>query len=131
MKIKFIIAILIVAIMQTIFVGCDVDYYAGVRPVDYPNTKWTCEEVDMYFAVLDDGVAFGELKDKHGNTMEFTLRWAAGLPSVDVLNPNEIDMYFQAECDFGKHKFIMSNIYIYTSDFTHIPEQLTFYRSDI
>ncbi len=131
MKYKYIITLLIFVILQTALVGCDVDIYHGRRPIDYPNTKWVCEEIDMYFTVSDTDEIYGEIIDKSGEIVKFTLLWAVGNPTVSVKSINEIDAYFVAECDFGKKEFTMKITDINDSNFDYIPKELTFKRIDL
>ena len=109
------------------------DPYYGVRPCDYPNTKWTCVEIDMFFTVSDDSlVEKCEIIDKNGETIEVSLLWSALDSSVNINSLGDEEVYFHAyKCKFGKKKFVMYVSDINNSNLDHIPEKLTFYRSDI
>jgi len=128
MKYKYIITLLVFVILQTTLVGCDVDIYHGRRPIDYPNTKWVCEEIDMYFTVSDTDEIYGEITDKSGEIVKFTLLWSVGNPTVSV---KSIDTYFSAECDFGKKESTMNVTNINNSNFDYIPKESTFKRMDL
>ena len=38
----------------------------GKRPEEYPNTKWVCDNPNMYFVVDNDGNCTGEMVDSDG-----------------------------------------------------------------
>ena len=122
----------IIVILCMLLVSCDIDIYEGSRPIDYPNTTWTCKEIDMYFTVEEnheDNIA--KIIDKNGNEVDISLLWASMSDSAVIVRDTEGEnAYFSADCNFGKYQFTMRIVYILDDNFDHLPEVLTFNRTD-
>lgn len=97
--------------------ACDVDYYEGQRPVEYPNTVWVCTEGNIKLMVEEkyNATAFWETESA---TYPVKFLWGSFGNSVIVLfdsaqeeNPFEQksaalpDTLFSGNCTFGPKQF--------------------------
>lgn len=95
------IALLLILVVALVLCSCDIDYYKGQRPYDYPNTTWVCENADItYFAESNGGVIVFD-----GENIEYRFLWSILDSSVSAETLDGSDWYFGGVCKFNKNYF--------------------------
>ena len=52
----------ILALMGIMLSSC-IDFFGGIRPEDFPNTKWVAQNPDMFFEVGQIGIVYAQIND--------------------------------------------------------------------
>ncbi len=129
-----IIALTVFLLFQLLLYSCkpSIDENTGPTPFDYPNTKWICEEVDMYFIISSDStLQYAEIVDNTGKTIKITFECYSENPAVTVKNINGIDTYFSGVFESDDDVLSLTMVGLYNSKFLHLPSVLTFKRVDL
>lgn len=95
-------------------------------PIDYPNTKWVCEEAGIEFVVSSDGIQKSEILDKNGQVNEVEFVFGVGTDTnVYVKDCSSGEDLFSGECIYGKTEFSIT-ITDFHTNFNHLPLRLNF-----
>lgn len=121
---------IIICIMALMFTGC-VDFYAGKRPCDYPNSKWVSDNPDIYFMIFNVKSDFGEININEA-IIEFYPRFDYGekMDFVVIEDNGDETILFSGYCRFGKEKLVVTLSKDQTF-FENNIKQLVFYREDM
>lgn len=132
--------------------ACGVDFYAGKRPTNYENTKWVCNDPDMFFEVnekygeITGSSTYGQINIDGAITeiaVSFNFGTAAKFRPISsyktrVLEDGTVESYiagnewlFWGECRFSKNKLIV-NVTDNSKGFLDDSiKTLTFIREDV
>lgn len=106
--------------------SCDSDPYKGKRPTDYENSKWVCENVDMYFTVGNaDEYIFNSSKE----VIKFEFLWSKFRPEVTIRRADNKEILFKGQCKFSSETFKIS-ITEENSYFESLPLTLIFNKAN-
>ena len=106
--------------------SCLVACSEAKSPVDYPNTKWVCEEAGIEFVVSSDGIQKSEIIDKNGQIVEVEFVFDSGKDTnVYVKDCSSGEDLFSGECFYGKTEFSIT-ITDFHTNFNHLPLRLNF-----
>ena len=128
MKIR-IIALLCLAIMCISFVSCgDNDLKL---PVDYPDSKWTCDVANISFSVSSDcKVTNGTMVNKNGETINISLVFTEmDEGKVSITNADGSEIYLSGTCSYDTDKFTVTVTDIYNTALEITSTRLIFERS--
>ncbi len=67
-----------------LFCSCDVDHFAGQRPVEKPNSHWVCEEYNISFSVGEKYERYDSLIQINGKLIPFTFLWFDFYNNVNI-----------------------------------------------
>jgi|GEM_PF-850220 len=124
MKIKLISLLLVVAFCFMV-AGCG----EVKRPLDRPNSKWSCKEVEISFSVSSDGkITNGVFVDKNQNEIPVSVVFGAD-DKVSITNVDETETYISGVAIFEKDYFAINVKDIYNPDFEISGTRLYFYPS--
>lgn len=126
MKIKR-VALIVLSVICLCLVACG----EAKRPIDYPNTSWTCESANITFSVSEDGkITNASLIDKNGNTVSISLVFSEiSEAKVSITSPDESEVYLLGTCTYDSDSFSVFVTDIYNSDINVASTRLTFKRS--
>ncbi|MBE6533952.1 MAG: hypothetical protein E7678_03160 [Ruminococcaceae bacterium] len=127
MKIRIFSLFLLVFMCCTALTSCG----EAKRPVDYPDTTWTCESDNIKFSVSKDGkVTDATMIDNNGNTVSVSFVFTdMSEGKVSITNADETETYFSGNCTYDKNMFSVFVTDIYSSDIKPGSTRLTFKRS--
>lgn len=100
-------------------------------PIDYPNSKWTCDVASITFSVSDDGkVTDATMVDKNGETILISIVFTdAEEGKVSITNADETETYLSGTCTYDEDLFSIFVTDIYNPDLDISSTRLTFNRS--
>lgn len=98
------------------------------RPIDYPNTVWTCADGNITFSVNADGkVENASLVNSEGETVKISVVFSElGEGNVSFCSEDGKETYFIGSCTYGKDTFTATLIELYNGGFSHLPPRLVF-----
>ena len=101
------------------------------RPIDYPNSKWTCDVASITFSVSDDAkITDATMVDKNGETISISVVFTdAEEGKVSITNADETETYLSGTCTYGEDLFSIFVTDIYNPDIDISSTRLTFNRS--
>lgn len=92
--------------LAALLAGCDPA--AGKRPVDYPNSRWVCEDPHIEIVVDGKGRYTSTLIGDDGEETRFFLGFRSGYGVDAYVNSKEVlsseNCLFRGECKFSKEK---------------------------
>lgn len=136
-----------------------VSFNIGNRPDNYPGTRWTCENYDIYFDAVDAKIhyikeheeetveTFDKVKTEligemviDGQTVEIEI-WIQYVGELSVclrhydpsplVREREEDVLFYGTCSFYSDKMVVSVLDDDTKKIADLPDKLVFIRSDL
>lgn len=101
------------------------------RPIDYPDSKWTCDAANISFSVSSDGkITDATMTDVNGETISISLVFTdTDKGKVSITNPDETETYLSGTCEYGRKSFSITVTDIYSSNFNSSLVRLKFNRS--
>lgn len=101
------------------------------RPVDYPNSKWTCEAASITFSVTDDGkVTDATMVDKNGETISISIVFTnVEEGKASITNADETETYLSGTCTYDEDLFSIFVTDIYNPDLGISSTRLAFNRT--
>ena len=128
MKIK-IISLLFVALMCFSLVGCGDN--EPKRPIDYPDSKWTCNVANISFSVSQDcKITDATMVNKNGETIDISLVFTEmDEGKASITNAVGTETYISGTCIYGEDKFTVIIADIYNTDLEITSTRLIFERS--
>lgn len=128
MKIRT-IALLLVALLCFSLTACGKS--EAKRPIDYPNSKWTCDIASITFSVSDDGkVTDATMVDKNGKTISICIIFTGTEEGkVSITNADETETYLSGTCTYGEDLFSIFITDTYNSNLDISSTRLAFNRS--
>ncbi len=101
------------------------------RPIDYPNTTWTCENYNVKFSVSEEyKIKEAVIIDKDGRTVNVAFVFSDIQESrVSITNPEGSETYLSGECIYDKDSFKIEVTDIYVDIFSSTPIIMTFERT--
>ncbi len=101
------------------------------RPIDYPETKWTCVIADITFSVSRDcKVIDATMVNKNGETIDISLVFSEmSEGKVSITNADETETYISGTCNYENDKFTVFVTDIYNTDLGITSTRLLFERS--
>lgn len=101
------------------------------RPIDYPDTTWTCDVANITFSVSDDSdVTNATMIDKNGETIIISLVFTdMEEGKVSITNADETEVYLTGTCTYDNDMFSVFVTDIYNPDLDISSTRLTFNRS--
>ena len=98
------------------------------RPVDYPNTEWTCADGNITFSVNADGkVENASLANAKGETVKVSVVFSdIAEKKVSFYSEDGKETYFSGSCTYGEDTFTVTVSDVYSGDFSHLPPRLVF-----
>ena len=101
------------------------------RPIDYPNSKWTCEVASIAFSVSEDGkITDATMVDKNGETISISLVFSdISEGKVLITNADETETYLSGTFTSSKDKFVITVTDIYNTNLSISARSLIFKRS--
>lgn len=127
MKVRIFILFLLVVICCISLTSCG----ESKRPIDYPDTTWTCESDNIKFSVSKDGkITDATMVNVSGKTVSISLVFAdIDESKVSIISADGQKTYFSGNCTYGKDMFSIFVTDIYSSDIKFGSTRLTFKRS--
>lgn len=127
MKVK-ILPLVLVVLFCIGLVACSEE---PMRPIDYPDTTWQCNDENIKFSVSDDGkITNATMLDKNGETVSISLVFTdINEGKVSITNADETETYLSGTCTYGKDMFSIFITDIYNSEFGISSTRLTFNRT--
>ena len=127
MKVRIFILFLLVVICCISLTSCG----ESKRPIDYPDTTWTCESDNIKFSVSKDGkITDATMVNVSGKTVSISLVFAdIDESKVSIISADGQKTYFSGNCTYGKDMFSVFVTDIYSSDIKFGSTRLTFKRS--
>ncbi len=128
MKIK-IISLLCVAILCFSLVSCGDGELK--RPIDYPDSKWTCSVADISFSVSQDcKITNATMVNKNGEIIDISLAFSEMSDGkVSITNADGSETYLSGTCSYEEDKLTVMVTDIYNTDLEITSTRLTFERS--
>jgi len=140
-KAKHIALLLMIILLAGIIMlssGCDP--FAGVRPINFPNTRWVSNEPDIFFEVDGIGRITYAQMTVDGEIIEMDVFMRAGDGSIVsfILPPTSENRYNHSErmlfigaARFGEHRMILRIINNYQDLLDDSISEIIFVREDI
>ncbi len=102
-----------------------------MRPVDYPDSEWYCENESIKFSVNGDGkITDATMVDINGETISISLVFTdMSEGKVSITNADGTETYFSGNCTYGKDMLSVFITDVYTSDIKLSSTRMTFERS--
>ena len=127
MKVRIFILFLLVFICCISLTSCG----ESKRPIDYPNTTWTCESDNIKFSVSKDGkITDATMVNANGETVSISLVFTdVDDGKVSITNSDGEETYFSGNCTYGKDMFSVFVTDIYSPNVQFSSTRLTFERS--
>lgn len=99
--------ILCLLCLAVLLAGCDPA--AGKRPVDYPNSRWVCEDPHIEIVVDGKGRYTSTLIGDDGEETRFFLGFRSGYGVDAYVNRKVVlsdeTLLFRGDCKFSKDRF--------------------------
>ncbi len=126
MKKKFFI-FLIVALFCVSLVSCG----DTKRPIDYPDTKWTCDVANITFSVSEDcKIKDATMVNRNGETISISLVFTnTEEAKVSITNVDGSETYLEGTCTYGDDMFSVFVTDIHNQDLDISATRLIFERS--
>ncbi len=101
-----------------------------MRPIDYPNTTWQCDDGNIKFSVSADGkITDATMLDKNGETISISLVFTdIEDGKVSITNIDETETYLSGSCTYEDDMFSIFVSDIYNSELGISATRLTFNR---
>ncbi len=128
MKIKT-LALLLVTLLCFSLTACgDND---PKRPIDYPNSTWSCDIANITFSVSKDcEITDATMVDINGETVSISLEFTDMTEGkVSIKNADGTETYISGTCTYDKDIFSVFVTDIYSNNFDISSIRLTFNRS--
>lgn len=107
-------------LLSVILVCCFLVACGGdpMRPIDYPDTDWTCESDGISFSVSEDGkVTNAVMTDKNGEKIDISLVFSdMSEGKVSITNADGSEIYISGTCTYEKDKFTVMVTDIYNNE---------------
>ena len=102
-----------------------------MRPIDYPNTTWQCDDGNIKFSVSADGkITDATMLDKNGETISISLVFTDMEDGkVSITNIDETETYLSGTCTYGKDMFSIFVTDLFNPDISITSTRLTFERT--
>ena len=128
MKIKS-IALLLSVLMCVCLTACGSG--EAKRPIDYPETKWTCDTADITFSVSRDcKVTEATMVNKNGETIDISFVFSEmSEGKMSITNSDGTETYLSGTCSYENDKFTVFVTDIYNTDLDISTTRLLFKRS--
>ena len=128
MKIKN-IALLLFVLMFVCLTACGSGEVK--RPIDYPDSKWTCSVANISFSVSQDcKVTDTTMVNKNGETIDISLVFTEmDEGKVSITNADGSETYLSGTCSYENDKFTVMVTDIYNADLDITSTRLIFERS--
>lgn len=128
MRVK-VIALFLILLLCISSTACDDNQ--SKRPIDYPDSRWSCDVANITFSVSSDSkITDATMVDKNGETISILLVFTdVEEGKVSITNPDETEIYFSGTCTYDKDMFSIFVTDIYNSDLDITSTRLTFNRS--
>ena len=126
MKIRIISFLLLIS-----FALCLTSCGEAKRPIDYPNSKWTCDIANICFTVTDDGsITDATMVNKNGELLSITLVFSdASEGKVSITDTDKNETYLSGTCTYDNDMFSIFVTDIFNPDLDISSTRLTFKRS--
>lgn len=126
MKIRIVSFLLLIS-----FTLCLTSCGEAKRPIDYPDTTWTCDVANITFSVSDDSdVTNATMIDKNGETITISLVFTdMEEGKVSITNADETEVYLTGTCTYDNDMFSIFVTDIFNPDLNITSTRLTFNRS--
>ena len=125
MKIRIISLLCLVSLCLS-FVACGGN--EPKRPIDYPDSTWTCSTASIAFSVSQDGkVTDATMVDKNGKTVDISLVFTDD-GMVSITNADGTEAYITGTFSCDKKEFIVMIKEISNPDLDHGTKRLLFER---
>lgn len=127
MKIK-VVSLLCLVFMCFSLVACGAN--EPKRPIDYPDSKWTCSIADISFSVSEEcKITNATMVNKNGETIEISLVFSEiSEGKVSITNADGTETYLSGTCSYEKDKFTVTVTDIYNTDLEISSTRLAFER---
>lgn len=101
------------------------------RPIDYPDSTWTCASENIAFSVSEDGkITNATILDKNGEIVPISLVFTdINEGKVSITNTDETETYISGTCTYGSDIFSIFVTDIYNPDLNISSTRLAFERS--
>lgn len=126
MKIRIVSFLLLIS-----FALCLTSCGDAKRPIDYPNSKWTCDIANTCFSVTDEGkISNATMVNKNGETIAISLVFTDMEDGkVSITNADETETYLSGTCTYDNDMFSIFVTDIFNPDLNITSTRLTFNRS--
>lgn len=86
------------------------------RPIDYPDSKWTCDAANITFSVSSDGkITDATMVDVNSETISISLVFSdIDEGKVSITNADGTETYLSGNCVYGKKMFSINVTDIYS-----------------
>lgn len=120
-------SLLCVALLCFLLVGCGDNNVK--RPVDCPDSKWTCSSANITFSVSQDGkVTDATMVNKNGETVDISLVFT-NEDKVSITNADGTETYITGTFSYEKDMFSVMVTDIYNPELEISSTRLVFKRS--
>lgn len=101
------------------------------RPIDYPNSSWTCEVASISFTVSSDSIIHdATMLNKYDEAIAISLVFAdMESGKVSITNADRTEIYLSGTCTYGNDTFSIFLTDIFSSDIDITTTRLTFERN--
>ena len=125
MKIR-IISLLCLVLLCLSFVACGGN--EPKRPIDYPDSTWTCSTASIAFSVSQDGkVTDATMVNKNGETVDISLVFTDD-GMVSITNADGTETYITGTFSCDKKEFVIKTHEVNDADFDISALRLFFER---
>lgn len=126
MKTKFISVFLIILLCLSLSACGD-----AKRPIDCPDTKWTCNVANITFSVSEDcKIKDATMINKNGESIPISLVFTSmDEGKVSITNAEETETYLTGTCTYEKNTLSVFVTDIYNQDLDISSTRLVFERS--
>ena len=100
------------------------------RPIDYPDSKWTCDAENITFSVSDDGkITDASVIDINGEKVEISFVFSdISEAKVSITNADGSETYITGGCTYGDESFHIFVTDVYNSELGITSAKLSFER---
>ncbi|MBQ6569507.1 MAG: hypothetical protein IJL87_04555, partial [Clostridia bacterium] len=111
---KKIIYILFAVLMVVSISSCTVDNYSGLRPCNYPNSTWRCEDPYVFFTVEDEDstarkLVTGRYEYKQdGHRIEVNFNYGTRIYFESLDNDSYGKTLLEGDCKFYKDRCVVN-----------------------
>ena len=119
-------SLLCVALLCFLLVGCGDNNVK--RPVDCPDSKWTCSSANITFSVSQGGkVTDATMVNKNGETVDISLVFTDE-DKVSITNADGTETYITGTFSCDKKEFTIMIEEIFNPDLKNVAKRLLFER---
>lgn len=128
MKLK-VITLLLSSLLCIVLTACGNN--EPKRPIDYPDSRWSCEVANITFSVSSDcEITDATMIDKNGEIIYISLVFTDTEEGrVSITNADETETYLSGTCTYGEDLFSIFITDTYNSNLDISSTRLTFNRS--